>query len=130
MRRRQRESCVRDIHPDEFKRLWERFPAKVWVNHLLLHMWRNSISSFTLQRSKGIPAMAWEGHLPPGGFDFDKIINRLKVLSGLDPVTFKQPRDGKTTLLINGTPCSVSATFVDSDADSLCTINMHPEKSQ
>jgi len=64
--------------------------------------------------------------VPPGGFDFDRIINRLKVLSGLDPVTFKKPRHGKIALLVQGTPYDVSTTFVDSAADSQCTITMHP----
>jgi hypothetical protein len=126
MRRKRKDS----IDLDDLKELSERSPAKYWVNLLLMHMCRDSVSSFTLQKSKGIPPIPGEEHMPPGGFDFDKIINRLKVMSDLDPVTFKEPRHGKIALLVHGTSYNVSTTFVDSVADSQCTIMVHPGKPQ
>jgi len=65
-----------------------------------------------------------EEEVPPGELDFDRIINRLKVLAGLDPVIYKEPRKGKISLRIHGTWYHLDITFTDSVADSQCEITV------
>lgn len=113
------------IDLNELKELREASPVKTWVNLLLLHISRESVNSFTLNRSNGIPPIPFDEEVPPGGFDFDKIINRLKVMSNLDPVHFKTPRKGAIHLTIHGIQCKVDLTFFDSQANSRCEMTMH-----
>ncbi|MCU0917278.1 MAG: hypothetical protein MUC88_22345, partial [Planctomycetes bacterium] len=104
-------------------------PAKHWVNLLLLHMY-HSVDHLTLRRSQGIPSLPLDDDLPLAELDFDKIINRLKVLSGLDPVTFREPRRGKVRLCISGTWYRVDTVFTDTAADSQCEITMQRESPE
>jgi hypothetical protein len=130
LRRRKKTIDFTEIDLNALKELREASPAKVWVNLLLLHMCRNSVSSLTLQRSKGIPPIPLEEEVPPGGFDFDRIINRLKVLAALDPVAYKEPRKGKISLCIHGTWYDLETTFTDSVGDSRCEITAQRREPQ
>jgi len=100
------------------------------VNLFLLHLCRDSGGSHTLRKSKGIPPIPHDEEVPPGGFDFDRIINRLKVMSGLDPVICKEPRKGKISLDISGISYHLDTTFVDSGDDSRCEIIARRKKPQ
>ena len=122
LRRRKKPINLDEIDLNELKELSAASPAKVWVNLLLLHICKDSGSSLTLQKSKGIPSIPLEEEVPPGELDFDRIINRLKVMAGLDPVTYREPRKGRISLTIGGTWYHGNATFVDSVADSQCEI--------
>jgi len=126
---RKRKRRIGSIDLDELKELYERFPVKVWVNYLLLHMSRSHIESLTLSRSQGIPSIPLEDRVPEGALDFAKIINRLKVMSGLDPVVFTTQRKGKIPLMVGGTDYTVTTTFIDSDNDSKCTIALSKGKA-
>ena len=113
---------------NELRELQERSPAKTWVNLLLLHMYQHSVDRLTLRRSQGIPSIPVRGEdLPLAELDFDKIINRLKVLSGLDSVTFREARRGKIRLCIGGVWYRVDTVFTDTAADSQCEITMQRE---
>lgn len=125
LRKRKKPISPCEIDLDEFKALQEASPSKVWVNLFLLHLCRDSESSFTLQKSKGIPPIPFEEEVPPGGFDFDKIMNRLKVMAGLDPILYKEPQKGKISLCICGVWHHLDTTFVDSVDDSQCEITAH-----
>lgn len=124
MLRRRKDS----IDPDKLMELSDASPIKTWVNLLLLHMYRDSLSTLTLQKSKGIPSIPLEEEVPPGELDFDRIINRLKVMSGLDPVVFKEPRQGEISLTIHGTGYTVSTTFVDSGTNPRCELTVRKEQ--
>jgi len=124
VRRKRKDS----IDLDELKELRARSPVKTWVNLLLLHICKDAVGSFTLQKSKGIPPIPFEEDVPPGGFDFDKIINRLKVMSGLDPVVFKEPHQGEIPLTIGDTLHTVSTTFVDAGTNPRCELTMRKGK--
>jgi len=130
LKRRKQPDSLDEIDLNELKELSEASPAKAWVNLFLLHMCRDSVGSLTLQRSKGIPPIPLEEEVPSGGFDFDRIVNRLKVLAGLDPVIYKKPRKGSISLCIAGTWYQVNATFVDSVSDSCCEITAHRREPQ
>jgi hypothetical protein len=99
--------------------------ARTWVNFLFLHMYRDCLDTYILQRSSGIPDIpTMEDDLPNGELSFDRIINHLKVLTGLDPVQFKEPKHGSVSLLMSGKSVTVDTTFDGSGNDSKCTIEM------
>lgn len=129
-RRRTRPGDPGEIDLDELKELTEASPAKTWVNLFLLHLCEDPSGSFTFQKSKGIPPVSHEEEVPPGGFDFDKIINRLKVMAGLDPVVYAEPRKGRISLCIQGIGYHLDTTFVDSSTDSRCEIAAHREEPE
>ena len=121
-KKKRQKDCIW-IDPDELKELVVKStPAKRWVYCLLEHMFRTKIESFVLSRSEGIPSIPIDDGLLEGELDFTQIINRLKVMSGLDPVVFKIQREGKIPLGIGGINYTATTTFVDSDKDSKCTI--------
>ena len=99
-------------------------PSISWVNSLLMHMYRDSISDFSLSKSKGIPSIPLQDELPEGELSFDRIINRFKVLSGLDPITFAEAREGHIELVLGGTRYSAKTLFDDSADDPTYQINM------
>jgi hypothetical protein len=108
--------------------LSDQVPEKVWVNLFLLDMFRSKRESVTLNRSQGIPSIPLEDEVPEGGLDFDKIMNRLKVMSGLDPIVYRTRREGKFSLGVSGIYYTARTTFVDSDKDSMCTITISKGK--
>jgi hypothetical protein len=119
-----------EIDLDALKELTESSPpAKRWVNCLLEHMFRTKIESFVLSRSEGIPSIPFDDGLLEGELNFTQIINRLKVMSGLDPVVFKTQREGKVPLNIGGIDYTATTTFIDSDEDSKCSIAMSKGKA-
>ena len=109
---------------DELKELSEPSPVRTWVNLFLMHMHKEHLENVVLKKSEGIPPISYEDEVPEGGFDFDKIINRLKVMSGLDPETFKKPREGNIRVNISGRDYIIKTTFLDSYDDSKCEITM------
>jgi len=104
-------------------------PAKKWVNLFLQHMFESHLVSFTLKKSEGIPSIPLEDKLPEGELDFIKIINRLKVMSGLDPVTFKKPHEGNIPIGIHGIWYTAKTAFIDSEDDSKCEITISKKKT-
>lgn len=127
--RRKRNKLNVNVDLDELKVLANRSPAKAWVNLLLMHIYKSHIESFTLKKSEGIPLIPLRDEVPKGELDFAKIINRLKVMSGLDPVVYKEQHEGKISLGIGGIYYTAKTTFIDSDDDSKCVIIMSEGKS-
>jgi hypothetical protein len=109
---------------DELKVIRDPHPAKMWVNSLFEHMFKNHLKSFTLSKTEGIPSIPFEDELPEGELDFTKIINRLKIMSGIDPTTYKEPHEGNIQMGIHGIWYTVKTTFIDSDGDSKCEITI------
>jgi hypothetical protein len=130
LRRRKKTIDLTEIDLNELKELSDASLAKAWVNLLFLHICKDSGNSLTLQKSKGIPPIPLEEEVPPGELDFDRIINRFKVMAGLDPVIYREPRKGKISLRIHGTWYCLNATFIDSVADSQCEITVHKGEPQ
>lgn len=117
------------INPDDLKVLTDRqTPASEWVYSLLEHMFKSHLKSFTLKKSEGIPSIPLRDELPEGELNFSKIINRVKIMSGLDPVIFKEPHGGKHTIIFHGKQYTMKTTFIDSEDDQICEIHLYEEK--
>lgn len=110
---------------DDVKELVPQTSAKHWVNTLLMHMYQHSIKDFILQKCDGIPLIGMSDiDLPEDELDFDKIINRLKVMSGLDPILFSETKRGKIDLVLQGVPYILHTQFTDSASNSICHIEL------
>jgi hypothetical protein len=110
---------------DELKELVPQTSAKNWVNSLLMHMYQDSIKDFILQQCDGIPSIRMSDiDLSEDELDFDKIINRLKIMSGLDPILFSETKRGKIDLVLGGVPYILQTQFIDSASNSICQIRM------
>jgi hypothetical protein len=78
---------------DELGELVDTTPVKSYLNLLLIEMAGHGEEELMLRQSTPLP---W-----PEGYDeeelpaFSTVINRLKVMSGLDPVIYHAPREGK-----------------------------------
>jgi hypothetical protein len=62
--------------------------------------------------------------LPEGEITFDQIINRLKIMSGLDPISYTEVKEGCHKLLIHGKSYTANMIFDDSADDPICQIRM------
>ena len=128
--KRKKDKRKDSIEPDELKECSNGLtPAKKWVNLFLQHMFESHLKSVILKKSEGIPPIHLEDELPEGELDFNKIINRLKVMSGLDPVIFKKLYEGNIPMCIYGIWYNAKTTFIDSDNDSKCEITIFEEKT-
>ena len=126
IRKRRPENCI-DL--DELKILSAAFPAKTWVNLLLLHMSKDSLSTYTLKQSQGIPPVPHEEDLPDGEISFERIINRLKVMAGLDPIKFTEPKKGSFSICVQGHWFTFNTIFNDSSDNPTCSITMFKGKA-
>jgi hypothetical protein len=102
-------------------------PCMQWVNLLLLHMYKDSIDTYPLYRSRGIPPVPHEDELNDGALSFDGIINCLKAMCSLDPVKYSIPNQGTFPINIGGRWYTVNVSFKDNSYDPLCVINLSPK---
>jgi hypothetical protein len=101
--------------------------AASWVNLLLLHMYKDSIKTYILDHSQGIPPVPHDEELPDGELNFESIINRLKVMVSLDPVKYKAPKKGSVSLFLGGIWYTADMIFDDSNDKSSCSITLTTE---
>ena len=55
---------------------------------------------------------------------FELIVNRLKVMSDLDPVTYPSPLHGRIGLTVRGEPYDVEVGFDDTADNGTCEIRI------
>lgn len=122
-RRKQKDPIVFD----DLKDLSAESPVKYWVNLFLFHIYKDSISSYTLDQSQGIPPVPYQEELPDGELSFEGIINRLKTMAGLDPVKYKNPTKGSVPLGLGGIWYRANMVFNDANDKSICSITLTTE---
>jgi hypothetical protein len=100
-------------------------PAIRYVNLLLYHMVKNDTDTQILREAESLPSLAGElGAVSPP--PLDRLLNRLKVLSGLNPVTYPAPVEGSIPLCIGGEMFRAK-TFFDDASNDRCRISMTKE---
>src|SRR5688572_11379266 len=70
--------------------------TETYVNLFLLDMLQAEKGSHVAMASAALPVL--RGHAPP---DFARFRNRLKIMAGLDPVTYPTPRGGTVDIAID-----------------------------
>jgi len=104
-----------------------RYPVKAWVNLLLMHILKDDPGTFTLEKSQGIPAIPLEEEVPDGELSFEGIINRLKTMSGLDPIQYKDQQSGSIRIGVGGLWYTANTIFNDSSNNPSCSITLSTE---
>jgi hypothetical protein len=123
--RRKKKDSIDEVELTVLER--NRNPAKAWVNLLLLHILKNDLGTFTLEKSKGIPAIPLEEEVPDGELSFEGIINRLKIMSGLDPIKYKDQQSGSIQIGFGGLWYIANTIFNDSSNNPSCSITLSTE---
>ena len=96
-------------------------PAKRYTNLLLMDMLAKGLQERTLSADEPLPGFEhFDNTLP----QFAVVVNRLTVMSGLDPIQYKTPRDGRFDLIVQGAPFGVFARF--DDARRTVSIRLQP----
>jgi hypothetical protein len=97
-------------------------PVIRYVNLILYQMFQEEKERRILRQSETLPIISEFGDdlQPPS---LEAVVNRLKVMAGLNPVKYTDPTDGSLQVWIGGHECRVLCRF-DDGADSRCEIRM------
>lgn len=110
-----RRSRARGISAKGFWRLETR-PAVCYTDLLFLDLAKDLGREWLLRRSQPLPVPT-TGGLPGDPPDFAHVVNRLKILCGLDPVSYPRPIEGTIELVVGGIHVVVRACFDDVEGE-------------
>ncbi|NLX22984.1 MAG: hypothetical protein GXY55_15125 [Phycisphaerae bacterium] len=118
----------REINWKEFGLLVETNPTKIYVNCLILHLYDGDRHPCVLRPSEPLPEVPHYDldEQPP----IQRVVNRLKVMAGLDPVHFPQPRDGRIELQIRVAKCFLHVRFNDTGPDPSVTLRLEEVRAR
>ena len=96
-----------------------------YIEWLLAYMVRTSKTEVIVDTKRSIPGSnETGGNVPPFIPTAEAIINKLKILSGFNPVTNSKPIDGGFTQPIGAQSLIVKTRFLDTPAKSTCVIRI------
>ena len=100
--------------------------AVEYVEWLLKHMLRTSRTELTIDTRRSLPGAAsgTNDDPPPCLPTPDSVVNRLKVLCGVNPVTHRQAIRGEFTRPRSHHVVIVSAEFQDDPGASTCALHL------
>ena len=103
-----------------------------YVDWLLQHMLRTSNTTLTLGTRRPLPGQgsAKEDTPPPCTPEVQTVINRLKVMSGVQPVRHEQPVEGSFEQPRTQLVMIVDTRFHDGADESTCTIRLRFKDKQ
>jgi hypothetical protein len=97
-----------------------------YVEWLLKHMLRASRTELTIDTRRPLPGAGEEGKngAPPCMPSAETVINRLKILSGLSPVRYRQPLAAKFERPSATYTLAVATRFQDDGNASACNVSL------
>jgi len=98
-----------------------------YVNFLLYNMFQNREAVRILRRSEPPLPLTVSGKQRAAP-SFDELINRLKILTRLEPVMSPTPKSGTTSLVIRLIECELHCRF-DDHSDECCRIELKRKES-
>jgi len=116
-------SRAEGIKRDECWKLETR-PAVCYTNLLFLDLAEDLGREWLLRRSQPLPVPA-AGTSPADLPDFAHVVNRLKILCGLDPVNYPRPVEGTIKLRVGAADVVVQARF--NDVEGEVRLRMEPK---
>jgi len=124
--------------PEEHERELERLrasatpsPVICHINCILVDMCRTNTHTRTFKQSEPLPELPpWPDGDPIGGADFTHAVNRLKIMSGLNPVTYQDAVDGKFSLKALGKDWQAQTHFEDTADDPWFSLAIEEEKKE
>jgi hypothetical protein len=107
---------------DKLMEAAEDTPLVRYVNCILIDMHQRGMSSRELRQSEPLPSLDTLRCSTPT--DFSHVLNRLKVMSDLNPVTYPEPVDGRFKVQMLGKRFKVEARFDDNPEDPYVRLEM------
>ena len=103
-------------------------PAVLYANHILVDLITRKTKSITLVESQGLPSIPTtdDGDCSEPA-DFTHVVNRLKIMVELDPVSYKEPVHGLMAILKDDMEYIIRMDFDDRPPDSSCVITLSAE---
>ena len=100
-------------------------PAVVYVNYILFEMTESHMQKRVLRTSEPLTAITILGNTvaPP---PLDVVVNRLKVMTGLNPVIYPTQVEGSLIVWVKGEDHTFTCQF-DDNSDNRCMITMKPQ---
>lgn len=100
--------------------------ASEYVEWLPLYMLRTSQTELTISSSRPLPGDGEDDPalIPPCLPEQEMVINRLKVLCGLNPFRFSEPTDGSFETTHANHTLRFAVQFTDGDQRDICTLNL------
>lgn len=96
-----------------------------YVAWLLKFMLRRSLTELTIDTNRALPGAGESGDEgPPCEPKPEAVINRLKIVSGLNPMRYPSPAKGVFEETRTGYVLVVSTQFEDTDSSSTCKIQL------
>jgi hypothetical protein len=93
--------------------------TNAYVDWLPNYLLGSGASQATIDSSRPLPgAGKFSGTAP----EATAVINRLKILSGLSPMHYSEPKSGQFTRQAKNYLCTFKTTFTDKDGRSRCAI--------
>ena len=106
-------------------------PVIRYVNMLLTDMVARDLPSVTLRPTECPPILEHsKSSGPKDPPEFQKLVNRLKIMSGLNPVQSPTPISGSFDLSLGDNSFTVTIHFEDKTEDPFCTIELERKGSQ
>jgi len=119
--RKKKHTYFEDEHGNRYEAIIETNPTKIYLNSLILNMFRAGTVSCMLIESEPMPQIPdYDKEMPT----FEHLMNRLKVLCQLDPVRYPLPKQGKVELMLSNHIYFLHASFDDCAADRSVEIRL------
>jgi len=77
-----------------------------------------------------LPILEYRHKLPVEPPEFAPVANRLKIMSGLNPVKYQEPVDGTVDLTFGGEPYALNIHFEDQSTEPFCVVTIEQMGSQ
>jgi hypothetical protein len=95
-----------------------------YVEWLIEHMLRTSRTELTIDTGATLPGAVGGANPPPCLPEQAAVINRLKLLAGLNPVAYPDPVERRFEQERSGYTLRISAAFRDTPDRSSCTLRI------
>lgn len=108
-------------------------PVICYVNCLLVGMCRTTDRSRTIRirQSEPMPPQTPLHFTEPiETSDYSKVINRLKIMSDLNPITYQEPMEGRFSLTALGKEWQARVHFEDTADDPWFSLTLEEEKGE
>ena len=99
-------------------------PVIRYVDDLLWQLRSDASGSVSLRASEPLPHIQGDAQAVSDDVSYETVVNRLKVLCGLQPITYAKSAQGKFERDVRDRKLRVRCRFTDSGPDASCSINV------
>ncbi len=115
---------------DGIERVSRPDPVVRYVNLTLYNMVKDDETTLAISSTNPLPRLRASSSEYYEAPRFLSVVNRFKVMGGLNPVIYHEPTSSRFELRIAGEAYEVSCCFVDGEGEQTVTINIEKVISQ